>query len=57
MASRHSHTVTRVDVSTGISYDDFVNAFEKAAPAFDPGSMERIAETGAVGMTFAPRWP
>ncbi|MET7491453.1 DUF302 domain-containing protein [Streptomyces sp900116325] len=46
MASQRSHTVTRVDVSTGIAYDDFVNAFEEAAPAFDPGSMERIAETG-----------
>jgi hypothetical protein len=38
--------VTRIDVSTGIAYDDFLNAFEEAAPAFNPGSMERIAETG-----------
>ncbi|MFJ7903232.1 DUF302 domain-containing protein [Streptomyces sp. NPDC096198] len=27
-------------------YDEFVAAFEKAAPAYDPGPMELIAETG-----------
>ncbi|MGW1158628.1 DUF302 domain-containing protein [Streptomyces sp. NPDC002513] len=46
MASQHSHTVTRVEIPTGIAYDDFVTAFEKAAPAFDPSPLERIAETG-----------
>ncbi|MER7874477.1 DUF302 domain-containing protein [Streptomyces solisilvae] len=46
MTSQYSHTVTRIDIPTGIAYDDFVAAFEKAAPAFDPGPVERIVETG-----------
>ncbi|MDT0468836.1 DUF302 domain-containing protein [Streptomyces gibsoniae] len=46
MARQQSHTVTRIEIPTGIAYDDFVAAFEKAAPAFDPSPMERIAETG-----------
>ncbi|WP_432840993.1 DUF302 domain-containing protein [Dactylosporangium sp. CA-092794] len=44
--SSQRHSVTRVDVATGIPYDDFVNRFEHAAPAFDPGPFERIAEHG-----------
>lgn len=31
----HDHTMTRIDVATGIDYDDFVAEFEKAAPPFD----------------------
>ena len=40
------HTTTRVDIDTRIPFAAFVTAFEKAAPAFDPGPMERIVETG-----------
>ncbi|MEV6026609.1 DUF302 domain-containing protein [Streptomyces sp. NPDC052036] len=46
MARQHSHTVTRIEIPTGIAYDDFVTAFEKAAPVFDPSALERIAESG-----------
>ncbi|MFD3451503.1 DUF302 domain-containing protein [Streptomyces sp. NPDC058691] len=38
--------MTRIDVATGIPYDDFVTAFEQAAPAFDPGPVELISESG-----------
>jgi uncharacterized protein (DUF302 family) len=40
------HTMTRVDIDTRIPFAAFVTAFEKAAPAFDPGPMQRIVETG-----------
>jgi hypothetical protein len=40
------HTMTRVDISTGMPFAAFVTAFEDAAPAFDPGPMQRIVETG-----------
>jgi hypothetical protein len=40
------HTRTRVDISTGMPFAAFVTAFEAAAPAFDPGPMQRIVETG-----------
>jgi uncharacterized protein (DUF302 family) len=45
-AVRHDHTMTRVDVFTGVEFDDFITAFESAAPPFDSGPMERIVETG-----------
>ncbi|MER6437543.1 DUF302 domain-containing protein [Streptomyces sp. NPDC001185] len=41
-----SHTVTRVEVRTGIPYDEFVTALEKAAPPLDRGVYELIEETG-----------
>jgi uncharacterized protein (DUF302 family) len=40
------HSMTRVDIQTGIAYDDFVAAFEMAAPAYDPAPMEQIVATG-----------
>jgi hypothetical protein len=40
------HIMTRIDVSTGLAFDDFRAAFEKAAPAFDRAPIERIADTG-----------
>jgi uncharacterized protein (DUF302 family) len=39
----HEHTMTRVDLATGIDYDAFVADFEKAAPEFDSGPLQRIA--------------
>lgn len=41
-----AHTVTRVDVHTGVPYAQFVTALEKAAPPFDPGVFELIDEEG-----------
>lgn len=43
---RHDHSMTRVDVFTGIGFDEFLTAFEAAAPAFDPVPMQRIVESG-----------
>jgi uncharacterized protein (DUF302 family) len=45
-AVRHDHTMTRVDVFTGVEFDGFITAFESAAPSFDPASMQRIIESG-----------
>jgi hypothetical protein len=38
----HVHSMTRVDVHTGVPYADFRAAFERAAPPFDPESVRRI---------------
>ena len=40
------HTMTRLDISTGIAFDDFRAAFEQAAPAFDPAPVQRITANG-----------
>ena len=45
-AHRHDHSMTRVDVFTGIGFDEFLTAFEAAAPPFDPGPMQRIVDSG-----------
>jgi len=37
---------TRVDIVTGVEFDEFLTAFEAAAPAFDPVPMQRIVESG-----------
>lgn len=42
----HDHTMTRVNVFTGIDFDRFLSAFEAAAPAFDPVPVQRIIESG-----------
>jgi hypothetical protein len=36
----------RVDVFTGVGFDEFLTAFEAAAPPFDPVPTERIVDTG-----------
>jgi uncharacterized protein (DUF302 family) len=40
------HTMNRVDVCTGVEFDEFRAAFEKAAPPFDPAPVRQIAERG-----------
>ena len=40
------HTMNRIDISTGVEFDEFRAAFEKAAPPFDPDSVRRIADRG-----------
>ena len=42
----HEHSMMRVDVFTGVGFDEFLTAFEAAAPPFDPVPMERIVDTG-----------
>lgn len=46
MTGQRKHTVTRIEIETGMPYNDFVTAFEKAAPAFDPGPVELVPESG-----------
>jgi hypothetical protein len=40
------HTMTRIDIATGIPFDRFRSAFEAAAPAFDPAPFHEIARSG-----------
>lgn len=40
------HEMTRVDVSTGVPFEYFREAFERAAPAFDPAPFQRIVDAG-----------
>jgi predicted RNA-binding protein (virulence factor B family) len=40
------HTMTRIDINTGVPFDTFVTAFEQAAPAFDPLPTQRTVERG-----------
>ncbi len=40
------HAMNRIDVSTGVEFDQFIAAFEKAAPPFDAASVAEIAERG-----------
>jgi len=40
------HAMTRVDIATGVAYDEFTAAFEKAAPPFDRATAQRIVAAG-----------
>jgi hypothetical protein len=44
--SREPRTMTRLGISSGMPFDEFRAAFEKAAPAFDPATTVRILEKG-----------
>ncbi len=41
-----AHTMNRIDIFTGIEFDDFITAFEKAAPPFDPAAVQTLVERG-----------
>jgi Domain of unknown function DUF302 len=43
---REQHGMTRVDIATGVPYDQFIAAVEQAAPPVDRETMERIPATG-----------
>jgi uncharacterized protein (DUF302 family) len=40
------HTMNRIDVFTGVQFDDFRAAFENAAPRFDQAWMQEISDRG-----------
>ncbi|MGD1110561.1 MAG: DUF302 domain-containing protein, partial [Mycobacterium sp.] len=40
------HTMNRIDIATGVEFDQFIAAFEKAAPDFDRDSVRQIVERG-----------
>lgn len=40
------HSMTRIDVSTGIPFDRFRSAFEKAAAPVDLAAVQQIVEDG-----------
>ncbi len=43
---REQHEMTRVDIATGVPFDQFVAALEKAAPPVDRAAFAKIAESG-----------
>jgi uncharacterized protein (DUF302 family) len=43
---REQHEMTRVDITTGVPFDHFVAALEKAAPPVDRAAFAKIAESG-----------
>src|SRR6201998_2708926 len=43
---REQHVMTRVDIATGIPFDEFVAKLEEAAPPLDRAAMERIIAAG-----------
>src|SRR6202012_6290350 len=43
---REQHGMTRIDIETGIPFEEFVAALEKAAPPVDRTAVERITEAG-----------
>ena len=43
---REQHEMTRVDIATGMPFDQFVDALEKAAPPVDRAAFAKIAESG-----------
>src|SRR5579875_2429956 len=43
---RHDHQMTRLDIATGVPFDEFVAALEQAAPAFDTEAVQRIVDAG-----------
>ena len=49
------HTMNRIDVSTGMDFDEFRSAFEKAAPPVDPAPESRPSNAAAAGMTWLSR--
>ena len=43
---REHHAMTRVDIATGMPFDQFVAALEQAAPPVDRAAFAKIAESG-----------
>lgn len=41
-----SHSLNRIDVATGVEFDEFIAAFEAAAPVVDRGVLDEIASRG-----------
>jgi uncharacterized protein (DUF302 family) len=44
-AFHHNHSMTRVDLFTGVEFEDFITAFEAAAPPFDPAPAQLLVES------------
>ena len=45
-ATATQHTVTRLDITTGMPFDTFRDAFETAAPVFDSGAVADLTARG-----------
>jgi uncharacterized protein (DUF302 family) len=43
---REQHGMTRVDIATGVPFDQFIAALEKAAPPFDRAALLEIVKSG-----------
>jgi uncharacterized protein (DUF302 family) len=42
----HDHSMTRLDVYTGVGFEEFLTAFETAAPPYDAQAVQQIVESG-----------
>jgi hypothetical protein len=40
------HQMTRIDIPTGIAFDEFRSAFERAAPPFDANGIRELTDKG-----------
>src|ERR1700749_3575425 len=40
------HQMTRIDIPTGIAFDEFRSVFERAAPPFDANGIRHLTENG-----------
>jgi uncharacterized protein (DUF302 family) len=45
-AFHHDDSMTRVDLFTAVEFEEFLTAFEAAAPPFDPAPMQQLVESG-----------
>jgi uncharacterized protein (DUF302 family) len=43
---KHDHSMTRLDVYTGVEFEEFLTAFETAAPPYDLVRVQQIVESG-----------
>jgi len=43
---REPHAMARVDIVTGVAFEEFVAAFERAAPPFDRATVQQILAAG-----------
>jgi hypothetical protein len=43
---RESHDMSRIDIETGIPFEQFITALEEAAPPVDRAALERIRSAG-----------
>jgi uncharacterized protein (DUF302 family) len=43
---REQHAMIRVDIATGVAFDEFVAAFEEAAPVFDRARLQQVVAAG-----------
>ena len=54
---REPHTMTRIDISTGVPFDEFAAASSRRRRRSTPPPIEQITERDGTGTTFLPLRP